>query len=293
MSVHPPWLRFQAYVVGLPKTGSTSVATLFGRYRSAHEWELQQLIESAIRRRNGELDDEAFLRATGERLVPASLEMDSATCHHLYADLLCDRFPSAVFLHTVRDVLSWTSSLLDMMLRKRIARRFIQMPYSVWERDYLASVMAEGTYVLDPDDAGDDRAALAPLMRYWAAHLREMAGCLPADRCLRVRVNDLQERLPEIANLVGLPVETLRTDLVHANRSPLRFDRCAAFDSDALRAAYEQHCADLMAEMFPEQHAAWVTHRQAPELLDWKTYLAEVERWVKEAVERHGPKVAR
>jgi len=253
---------------------------------------LMELLGPALRRRKGELNDDEFLRATGERLVPASLEMDSATCHHLYADVLRDRFPQAVFLHTVRDVQSWTSSLLDMVLRKRLARRLIPIPYSTWESEYLA-VMTEGAYDLDPNQRGDDRSSLAPLIRYWAAHLREMAAELPADRSLRIRARDLRDRLPEMAALVGIPVSTLRADLAHANPAPLRFDRFAAFDSDELRAAYDQHCADLMADIFPEEHAAWVTRRHAPGCRDWDAYLAEVEVWVKEAVERHGPPMAR
>lgn len=66
-----------------------------------------------------------------------------------------------------------------------------------------------------------------------------------------------------------------------------------AFDSDELRAVYDQHCADLMAEIFPEEHAAWVNRSNAPGILDWETYLADLEAWVKDAVQRHGPQIAR
>lgn len=294
MPDHPPWLRFQAYVVGLPKTGSTSLATLFGRYRSGHEWQLSTLVGPGLARRRGDLGDEEFLRATGRRLTHPSLEMDSATSHYLYADLLCRRFPRAVFLHTVRDVRSWVSSLLDMVLRKRIGRRMVGIPYSVWESEYLA-VMTEGAYDLDPGNCGDDRSSLAPLMRTWASHLRTMAALLPPDRSLRIRTRDIPHRLPEIAALVGVPASTLRADLAHANRAPLRFDRFAALYGDDLQAAYDEHCADLMAELFPEEHAAWIARDEAgdPAAPDWPAYFAEVEAWVAGAVERHGPQVAR
>src|SRR3989338_10209299 len=39
--------KFQAYVVGLPKTGTVSLAGIFGNYRSRHEfdqWEAHQMV---------------------------------------------------------------------------------------------------------------------------------------------------------------------------------------------------------------------------------------------------------
>jgi hypothetical protein len=296
MPIHPPWLRFQAYVVGLPKTGSTSLATIFGNYRTGHEWQLPELLGPALARRRGELSDEGFLGAVGRRLVPASLEMDSATCHHLYVDVLRDRFPQAVFIHTIRDVRSWVSSLLDMVLRKQLARRLIRVPDSPSGREYLAR-LTEGAYDLDADPPGDDRACLVPLMRYWAAHLREMAARLPPERSLRIRPRDLRERLPELARFVGVPAATLRADLFHANRASIRFDRFAAFDSDELRATYDAHCAELMADLFPEEHAAWRTPGtsgpgEPVNVPSWDHYLAALDVWVAEAVRRHGSTVA-
>ena len=294
MTIHPPWLRFQAYVVGLPKTGSTSMATLFGNYRTGHEWQLIDLVDLAMARHRGEIDDEAFLKAAGRRLVPPSLEMDSATSHCLYADLLARTFPHAVFMHTVRDVRSWVSSLLDMLLCKRIGRKIAGLAYTRVEIEYI-SLRTEGTYDVDRDDREDDRVALAPMMRYWASHIREMAAVLPPDRSLRLRTRDIASRLPQIAALAGVPASTLRADLSHSNRAPLRFDRFAAFDGDELRAAYDAHCAELMAELFPEEHAAFVSRRPDDEegSLAWTTYLESVRTWAADAVARHGPGVTR
>jgi hypothetical protein len=296
MPVHPPWLRFQAYAVGLPKTGSTSLATLFGNYRTAHEWQMRALLGPALARLRGELDDEAFLSATGRRFVPAALEMDSASCHHLYAEVLRDRFPAALFIHTMRDVRSWIASLLDMALRKRLAQRLIGLPDPAWSREYVA-MLTGGAYDQDPDAPLEDRACLVPLLRYWAAQVRGMLDQLPGARSLHICTGDIGKRLPEIAGLIGVPVATLRADLSHANRAPIRFDRFAAFDSEELRAAYAADCADLMAEFFPAEHAAWQNRRPAGGSAlvgasDWDSYLAALQVWVAEAVRRHGASVA-
>ncbi len=295
MPNHPPWLRFQAYVVGLPKTGSTSLATVFGNYRSGHEWELMELVRHALARSRGDLTDKEFLRATGSRLAPPSLEVDSATSHHMYAEVLRDLFPHAVFIHSIRDVSSWVTSLLDMILRKRLARRLVDIPYSLCETEYLAD-MTERTYNLDPEDNATDQTSLAPLMRYWGVHMRRMAAVLPPGRTLRLRTRDIAARFPEMANLVGVPVETLRADLTHVNKTPLRFDRFTAFDSPELRAVYDEHCADIMAELFPDEHSKWINARVAPEnrpIQDWDTYISALREWVAMAVKSSGVSVTR
>lgn len=288
MSQPPPWLRFQAYLVGLPKTGSTSISTVFSDYRTGHEWRLMELVGPGLAWRRGELDDAGFLAVTRDRFVPVSLEMDSTTSHHLYAGLLRDRFPEAVFVHTVRDVRSWTTSLLEMVLRKRLARRVLDIPYSSWDQEYFAFV-SENAYALDADSDVDDSAALPALMRYWAAHVEEIARTLPAERTLLVRTPDIPHRLGDLATLTGVPVETLRADRAHTNRAPMTLDRFSTFDSDALRDAYDRHCGELMAELFPEEHQAWVSSPSRPDPAAWPAYLEALYGWVVEAVRKYGP----
>lgn len=291
MGNHPDWLRFQAYLVGLPKTGSTSVATMFANYRSGHEWQLLDLIGPAVMRAEGELDDAAFWEWVGPRLASPSLEMDSATCHHLYADLLVERFRQARFVHTIRDVRSWANSLLDMVLRKRLARTYVNSGYDEFEVRYLGHVAGVGLS-LDPNDTGDDRSALEPLMIHWSNHLRRMAEVLPAERTMRVRTPDLRDAAGALAAFVGVPERTLRLDLSHVNRAEVKFDRFAAFDGPWLRALYAEHCSELMAELFPAEHEVW-ERRALPPPGDWADYYRATDEWVIAAVREYGPAAAR
>ncbi len=159
-------------------------------------------------------------------------------------------------------------------------------------------MLTDGCYDLDPAHNRDDSASLLPLLRYWAHHMRTMPASLPAGRSLMIRTNDILPRAAEMATLVGVPAATLRTDLTHANQAPLRLDRFATFDSEAVRAAYDAHCTDIMAELFPSEHAAWLAHctqvqpKQASAADDWLAYLNAVDRWVADAVQRRGPGVA-
>lgn len=295
MAQHPPWLRFSAYVVGLPKTGSTSVATIFGNYRTGHEWKLPELAEAGLARQAGELTDDEFIAAVGPRLASPTLELDSATSHHLYADLLRERFPRAVFIHTVRDVRSWIASLLDMELRQRLGRAQTGLAESHWERRVFAA-MTEETYDSGTEIVADDRASLPALMRYWAVHMRTMADVLPGERSLRVPTANLSAAEQQLAALVGVPPDTLRFDLSHANRAAVRLDRFAVFDSPEVREVYHQHCADIMAQVFPQVHSRMFTTplddsaaaRQTAQTA-WDEHVVNMRTWVADAVEKHAP----
>lgn len=275
---HPPWLRFQAYVVGLPKTGSTSLATVFGNYRTGHEWQMYELLAVALRRIAGEVDDEQFWLETTPRLTRPSLEMDSATSHHLYADLLVDRFPHAVFIHSIRDVGGWISSLLDMALRYDIGRSLTGRGYTSEESSYV-ELIAGGT-LYPPGQAAPEREFIVPMMRYWSDHMTRMSSVLPADRTLTVRTEGLAAHLGELAALCSVPVESLRADLVHSNAAPRRLDRLAAFASEPLQAAYLEYCADLMAELFPAEHERTLAALSADPQGSWNDHYAATRQWV-------------
>jgi hypothetical protein len=272
---------------------------MFGRYRTGHEWQLMELTQAGLARQAGDLSEGEFLAAVTPRLTSPTLELDSTTSHHLYADFLRDRYPRAVFVHTIRDVASWTTSLLDMVLRQRIARARIGLPYSVWEEHYL-SLVTEGTYDARPECIDDDHASLPPLMRYWAAHLRVMNEVLPPERTVRARTHELRTAAPQLATLVGVPVQTLRLDLSHANRNPLALDRFATFDSPALRDVYDEHCAEVMAELFPEAHERLFTTpvdnsaaRRAQAQQMWAQHHDRTTEWVVQAIALHGPPILR
>lgn len=109
------------------------------------------------------------------RDASCTLELDSTTSHHLYADFLRDRYPRAVFVHTIRDVASWTTSLLDMVLRQRIARARTHELRAVAPR---LSALAGGlvqTLRLDLSHANRDPVALDRFATFDSPARREQA----------------------------------------------------------------------------------------------------------------------
>lgn len=165
------------------------------------------------------------------------------------------------------------------------------MAYTTGQVEY-ARLLTGGIDVPDPDTA-DDRAALPGLLAFWASHVRGMADVLPAERTLRLRTRDISRRHDALARLVGVPTDTLRVDLDHSNRAPSTFDRFQAYDGDVLRDAYAEHCADLMAELFPEEHAAWWESRVDADASGWQAYVEESRRWSHDVVARYGEAAGR
>jgi len=287
----PPWLRFQAYVIGLPKTGSTSLAAIFRDYRTGHEHQMLQLMSLGVARDAGRISSTEFWSEAGTRLTKPTLELDAATCHHMYADLLAERFPSCQFIHPIRDVRSWINSMLDMALRLRRVRRVLGITTQDWNDG--SDFYTGGVATLDPDDDGLDLDAVRPLMATWSTHMDAMARALPDGRTLRIRTADISQRISDLADFVGVPQETLRADSSHANRSPATFVRFSLPECSPLLADYASLCGDRMAADFPEEHEAITRHTSATGTIgDWAAHVRGVDEWAREAIAAHGVRAA-
>lgn len=289
MKPAPPWLRFHAYGVGLPKTGSSTLASVFGDYRTRHEWAMLELIEWGTARREGRISDAEFWQQSGTRLQPPVLELDVSTSHHLYADLLATRFEHARFIHVIRDARSWVNSILDMGWRMRRARARLGISAQDWQ-------VASGFYAdtaITIEETGSTDAALVPgLLSAWQRHIEEMERVLPPERTLTVRLPELSDSWDAIANFLGADPADLRVEADRVRVAPVRFDRFLV-DPVHVRAEYEATCAASMEKYFPAEHQALLDDFAAGAPAgDWAEYCAASETWVDENLREHGARIA-
>lgn len=267
-------MRFQAYGVGLPKTGSTTLAAAFALSRSAHEWSHFRLQPLGEARLDGRVDDAMFWRLAGGRLTKPILAMDVCTSHHLYADALVERFPDAHFVWTTRGVRDWANSLLDMYIREGYRAELCGLEALTWVMRFPGRPFDGTESIADQSDA----VLLTTLIRTWSRHMRRMREVLPERRTIMVPVKDLSSRLRDISDFVGADPDRLCEVTRPANARPpgLTFDRWA--HSSDWRVAYDVYAADLMCEMFPDEHeeiTAIPRGRVAPEAADvaWAEYV--------------------
>jgi hypothetical protein len=248
---HPPPRRFQAYNVGLPKTGTSSIWTLFGHYRSGNEFMEAETVMQIVNRHDGTLSDTALRAYLLRRDREGGLEMDSASFNHLYLDLLVEMFPQAKFICTIREPYTWMNSYCKMLLRYRqlFAIQGVEPPQ--WMTDYGRILF--GTFTWDAFMSLDAfQSQLATLVdgfvRHWGEANRRIFALLPRERSLVLRTHELSAQLDALAQFVGVRRETL-TAIHHRNVNPdhsnvlRRLDstffqeRCALYASDVLQHA--------------------------------------------------------
>ena len=288
----PQFLRVQAYYVGLPKTGSTSVSEMLSGYRCEHELDMPNLSYWGIERAEGRMDSRRAIEMVGPRLEDPALELDVCTSLHWFADHLADRFATARFVHVVRDVRSWTQSLLDMEYRRAIDTRLRRRSIAPWEATFRQHFLGEA----DPwqDDTTSDERLLVRAMQAWGTHMSRMRQALPSDRTLVLTTPSLDGASGQLAEFLGVPPSRVHQPVRHNTRPEgLSFDRWQALGPDRVSAAYQEHCAEHMRSMFPDEHASperWERDGGDRTGTDWSSYALATLRWAMEGqAARPGP----
>ncbi len=224
-----PARRFHLIAVGLPKTGTTSLATLFQPFRWGHEFLFAETIERLIAWRTGRLDRGGLRRWLTLRAEAGALELDSASFNHYFLDILVELHPAARFVYTRRDAVSWADSLLNMALRQGAYLR--DHPWPEWQVT-LGRLMAPS---FDPGQFASPAhlyLALHPLAEELLGfHARETArieAALPPERSLVVPTERLSASLDTLAAFAGLPRSALTAAGSHANRGRSKIPLVAA-----------------------------------------------------------------
>lgn len=283
----PQFLRFQAYYVGLPKTGSTTISEMLRGYRCEHELDMPSLSYWGIERADGRIGSRRAMEMIGSRLEDPALEFDVCTSLHWHADVLASRFPTARFVHVARDVRSWTQSLFDMEYRRAVESRLRRRSTAPWEATFRQHFLGEADPWRDRD-ASDERL-LVRAMQVWGTHMSRMRQDLPQDRTLVLTTPSLDGASHRLAEFLGLPSSRVGQPLRHNTRPDgLSFDRWHALGSDRVRTVYQEHCAEHMGSMFPDEHAAleqWAREQCTRDGgdrcgSDWSSYARATLRWV-------------
>ncbi len=214
-----PPRRFHLIGVGLPKTGTTSLAYLFQRFRWGDEFLFADSVERLIAWRAGRLDHDNMRRWLGSRAEAGTLELDSASFNHYFLDILVELHPTARFVYTRRDAVSWADSFLNMVLRHGAFLR--GRPWPEWQLA-LGRLMAPS---FDPGQFSSPahlHLALRPLaeelLGFYARETAHIEAALPPERSLVIPTEDLSMSLDTLAKFAGVPRSALNAAGSHENR---------------------------------------------------------------------------
>jgi len=241
-----PTRRFHLIGVGLPKTGTTSLASLFRPFRWGYEFLIAESVVRLIAWKAGRLGHEGMRRWLAKRAEAGALELDSASFNHYFVEILVELHPAARFVYTRRDAVSWADSLLNKALWP--GRHYRGQGWAKWQVAFFR-LMAPS---LDPGHLASPehiRRALRPLaeelLAFYARETARIEAALPPERSLVIPTDSLSTSLDTLAEFAGLPRSALNMAGSHANRGHGKIPLAAALpdlphllEQNGLGAAY-------------------------------------------------------
>lgn len=249
-----PERPFQAFGIGLPKTGTVSLANLLKKsYHATHEpetWILTHILQrTSLGEQNRLGDAEAInILKTRDRLIYSSFESNFVL--GMLIDVAYEAFPSAKYILTIRDCYSWVNSEINQQhLIGNTQPWGLLADYRYGKRLYYPGAeLALKRHGLYP---------LSSYFTYWAEHIQSVLDTIPTNKLLVIRTRDLNRRTQEIADFLEVPHDTLDTKRVHSHRRKRKpLDIRELVDSSHLREQALIHCGDIMDQFYAEDKVA-------------------------------------
>jgi hypothetical protein len=227
------------YGVGNGKSGTSTLAAMFGAYRARHECDRLRIRAMAARVLAGELalDSSEVRRAFRKRSVRYNLEADVAGNLSLFAGPVAKLYPDARFVLLMRDCFSWLDSRIEHVLR---------LPHDDIT-PFHANRFARYSDVHDPVEAPLQDAGVRPIASYlrsWVEISQGVLDAVPSDRLLVIRTEDLDTSGPALGRLLGIDPSTIRR--VHGNHHPVRAGLLARIPQQHVVEQAQELCAPLM-----------------------------------------------
>ena len=177
------------------------------------------------------------------------LELDSAHFNRHYMEILAGAYPDAKFIFLIRDCFSWLESFINYFTEPdkeatQASPEWNGLPFDLGKGDLEAKRKLIENF---------DRYIDVPLS-FWAKENIEMlkkCRCLPADRVLIVRTDEINDKMDEMAEFVGVDPETLKRGRSHLNKASYHVNILKRLDPRFLEEKFDAHCSIVMKEIFP------------------------------------------
>lgn len=236
------------YCVGGPKTGTTSVSSMFiPSIRSAHEATPEEIVEKFIDSPASSTYDPTLAAWVLERDRNLCLDVDASQLNVYLLDYLVTEFQDARFLLTIRNCFSWLKSLCDHIQRSP------SMPeYWIRYRDYrfrpdLYPHPKEEQILKD-----NGLYSLDGYLAYWSRHNRKVLATVPSEKLMILKTNEINSRACDIVKFAGLPDTALALKNSHKNSNTTKNSIFCSIPKDYIEEKVQRHCGDLMEQYFPE-----------------------------------------
>jgi hypothetical protein len=239
--------RIDVCCCGLSKTGTHSMSGLFENYRTAHHPDADVRLDLAIRYLTDQVSPDEVDSVLAERDRHLWLEMESSTLSGILIESMYRVFPHKKYIFTVRDVYSWTESMMDHRINRppRPDSHFGELDRIRLREDEFSHTTHDA-----PLEARG-LASLASFFTMWKEHHQRVLGTIPEDEMLIVKTSEIVDRVPDIAAFVGVPPNRLRADLGRQFASPTKYRMLSKLDRSYVDDTAQRICGDLMDRLYP------------------------------------------
>ena len=244
--------RIHVYGVGAPKTGTTSIFSLFSKnYRSVHEAHLIQTTDLLEKRVKGSIDRQQLTKEIRRRDRRWRLECESAHYIAHFCDVLAKVFPRAKFILTVREPRSWLRSMIDQCIKKPRSGFLKDGGLDQWVR------IRDMCFGSPPDKYAPPESVLAKhnlhtldgYLAYWARHNRMVLDAVPHDRLLVIRTRDLSKSIDRIASFADVASTTLSRGKSHSNKARKKHGLLNEIDEHYVQKKINEHCTGVVKRL--------------------------------------------
>ena len=241
--------RFHAYCLGIPRTGTYSVAGMFHRYRAAHEPQGPHVTKIICAAAKGLLNEQKMANFLRKRDKCLWLELESSHFTYFFIDVLLKEFDNAKFILTIRDCYSWLDSYINHQLGRPLKEttafwsKLRDLYFRPDKFNYAAEeqLLAEhGLYTIDG------------CLSCWGEYNSKVLSMVPKDRLLIVRTDEIQQDIRRMADFLDIPADSLDRSRSHLNTATKKFGLLSKIDKAFLEEKVDLYCKDLMHKYFPE-----------------------------------------
>jgi len=241
--------KFELYGIGLPKSGTHSIADMFGpTFRTQHEADSHEMIGAIIDVRDGRLSSDYMLDYLTRRRRRLKVEVDASHFDAHVLEYLVSISARARFVLTLRDPYRWLDSFINHSIAHDAHPQWIAFRDMRFNRPNLTHPPEEralkdrGLYTLDG------------YLAYWRWHVERCLRIVPEERLLVVRTEDLSARAADVARFAGLPDFTPELQRTHSYRAARRFGILNDLDPDYLHDKVTDVCGGLVEKLCPRLH---------------------------------------
>lgn len=254
----PPVTReFHVFCIGLPRSGTHSLAFLFSpEYPARHEpltWETITYILDWLEGRCSTSKIGSFLTFRDKCL---RLTLEASHYLHHVVDLLVPLFPEAKFILTVREPISWLASEFCQNLVKESSHNKLfwtaleTYRYGRYNHEYHYDTLRQTPFVYP----------IASYLAYWKQHISRVLEAVPKERVLIVDTFEINDSIDTIVSFVG------------ADRSKLNLTHTQSGQRHSPVDLYSLVDKEWVKQLIQEDYGAFI-RSQTPFLLKHMPYL--------------------